>query len=386
MSLLKRQHELDDLFKNFDRNGFSARDLEDLCSEKYLDIGNAECIHWSAEIYSFGKWIRKYGYYPSWLPLMIMTDHSPSVYGKVEVMAETYVKETNLRVMFYHSQENTRIAQKEFQGLNKCIYTMYSPIGFCKKHLNFHQDPDAKGTLIFLYHTAPETSDESDKQEYIKQLLALPVCMHPITVCIHSHDIKKGAHHIFLENKISVVSAGETRHWKFAERLLSLIAHFKYAMSSVIGSQVYYTTIMGLPHSIYGLEPVETFRDGFAGWEQKYWEKRPDTRKRNELFQGINTSITDEQWAIVQQDLGLTSGISRAKMAKILYSEYFSQRHPLLICKDLLRALFILPIRRLMPYLLELSFIRICFYRFLCFRHRKNVEKLTKSLQRWGLD
>ena len=386
MSLLKRQRELDNLFKNFDRNGFSAKDLEDLCSEKHLDMGNAEWIHWSAEIYSFGKWIRKYGYYPSWLPLMIMTDHSPCFYATDGPVGRTYVETTDVRVMFYHSKENAEIAKREFGDLNKHIYTMYSPIGFCKKYLNLHQNPNAKGTLAFLHHTLPESNDESDKKELIKQLLALPAYMHPIAICIHSTDIKKEAHRIFLQNNISVVSAGETCDKRFGERLLTIMSHFRYAVSNVIGSQVYYTTIMGLPHSIYGLEPVETFQDGVAGWELEYWKKFPGTKIRNNLFKGINTTITAEQWSVVVKDMGLDDGTSRIKMAKILYGEYFCQRHPLLICKDLLRAVFVLPVKKAMPYFLEFFFARACLVKFLHFKHKGNVELLVKSLQRWGLD
>lgn len=383
MSLLKRQRELDNLFKNFDRNGFSARDLEDLCSEKYLDIGNAEWIHWSAEIYSFGKWIRKYGYYPSWLPLMIMTDHAPCCYSEIELAGTPYIRDFP-SVFFYHSKENTEIAKRKFRYLNKHIHTLYSPIIFCKEYLDIHHLPDALGTLVFLYHTLPDTSDESDKECYIRQLLALPKHMHPVTVCIHSTDIKKGAHKIFIQNKIPVVSAGETCDIRFGERLLRLISHFKYSVSNVIGSQTYYCVSLQVPHSLWGDPPNTRMADGTL--EIPYWDCLPKFKRRNDLFKGLNTAITKEQLMLVRQDSGLDDGISRIKMAKILYGEYFSQRHPLLICKDLLRAVFVLPVKKAMPYLLEFFFARACLSKFLRFKHKSNAELLVKSLRRWGLD
>lgn len=386
MNISKRQKELDNLFKYYDGNGFGAKDLEDLCLDRYLDMGNAEWVHWSAELYSFGKWIRKYGYYPSWLPLMIMTDHAPCFYGTDEPIGRTYVEISDIRVMFYHSKENTEMAKKEFAGFNKHVYTMYSPIAFCKKYLNIRQVDNPKGTLVFLYHTLPQTSDESDKQEFIKQLLALPTHMQPVSVCIHSHDIKKGAHHIFLQNNIPVVSAGETCDRRFGERLLTILSHFKYAISNVIGSQLYYTVMMGMPHSIYGLEPIETFQDGFPEWEQEYWNKLPGTMWRNNLFKGLNTTITKEQLRVVEQDMGLHDGISRLKMAKVLYHAYFSQRPPLLICRDLLRACFISPIKRGLPFVLHYAPVRAFFTCILKFKHRNNATSLANSLRHWGLE
>lgn len=385
MSLYKRQRELNKLFKKIPKTGFDARDLEDLCSSKYMDTGNAEWIHWSAEIYSFGKWLRKYGYYPSWLPLMIMTDHAPAFYAGDEPTGRTYVEYSGLTTMFYHSKENTDIAKREFANLKKNIYTMYSPIVFCRHYLSIQQIPDAAGTLVFLYHTLPETSDECDKQAYIKQLLSLPEKMLPVSVCIHSHDIKKGAHRIFLEHNIPVFTAGETCDIRFGERLLTVISHFKYTMSNVIGSQTYYCVEMGIPHSIWGVEPVETFQNPDIAWETEYWKKPSGTKKRNDMFKGIYTSITQEQHDIVYKDLGINDGISRIKMAKVLYRAYLSQRPPLQMCKDILYACFKTPLKKSLPFLLQSKIIAALFRFLLVQKYKHDAEMLQKSLQRWEI-
>lgn len=69
----------------FGYKDYSEETLLKLCDPNEAKMGLARWIYWTAEVYSFGKHIRNYAYYPSFLPLYCFTDHgagAPS-YGEL---------------------------------------------------------------------------------------------------------------------------------------------------------------------------------------------------------------------------------------------------------------------------------------------------------------
>jgi len=301
--------------------GFSEEKLLELCSEKYVHNGYARWNFWTAENYSFGKYIRKYANYPWVLPLNIYTDHGA---GCLNDNPAPHELEAGAFCQFYH---NPFLAKKWSEFSQKPCYVLRSPFVFCREVNKIQKSPDAKGTLAFSAHSTPNIDDLSNLDDYVKDLKALPEEMQPVSVCLHMHDINKGHHKVFLKHGIPVYTAGHVCDYRFAERFYGILKNFKYATSNMIGSYTYYAVEMGIPFSIYGDKPVfENSKDpNTAQGKIDFCDHSQNYKEVYDLFNGIFTEITTEQKALVERDLGLKDGLSRKELNKVLRQAYFAQ-------------------------------------------------------------
>lgn len=273
--------------------------------------------YWTAEIYGFGKYIRHYGYFPSFLPLCIFTDHGPGGEGPFK-----HELASDAPVQFYHSQ---RMVDKWKKVSVKPCYVLYSPFVFYRRTKNIKQSPNANGTLVYPAHSTQVIEDKSDLELYIKQILSLPEEFHPLSVNLHYHDINNGQHKIFQKYKIPVYTAGNPNDYRFTERFYSILRNFKYSTSNLPMACLFYSVEMGIPHFIYGNKPVfnnkgdNNVSPGMDFDPINEWEI---TRKIYDLFYGLHTEITPEQKEIVEIELGIRDGLSRSKMAYVLYTSF----------------------------------------------------------------
>lgn len=300
--------------KHSDTNsyGMSEEKLLELCSSKH---DSKPKLFWTSEVYGFGKYIRKYGYYPSFLPLAIYTDHGVGCFPQKPWDHEL----TSLApVMFYHSSESVQI-WKKFS--NKPCYVLYSPFVFYRRSHNIIQDKNATGTIVFPDHTIPDVDDISDTQAYIDQLKSLPKKFQPMSVCLHFHDIRIGRHKIYLKNNISVYTAGDNFD-VFIERFYSILKKFKYASSNNLCSSLFYSIEMGIPFFIYGNKNKDINKSdpNYPIGEPIDWHKSKSHQTIEETFSGFDCEITENKKKIVESNLGIYNGVSRKKMAFILYT------------------------------------------------------------------
>lgn len=311
----------------FDYKGYSEENLKKLCDDKYTHKGFADWHYWPAEVYSFGKHIRNYGFYPQMLPLHIYTDHGVGHYSdeisKHELEHDAYCQ-------FYHSAKSVDEYKKVSE---KPCYVLLSPFVMCRRKNQIIQSKTAKGTLAFPAHTTPEIDDFSDIELYIKQLKEMPEEFQPVCVCLHMHDINKQQHKIFEKHGIPVYTAGNAFDQRFAERFYEILKNFKYTTSNIIGSYTYYSVEMGIPFSIYGNKPIfmNNSDPNLEKGEYKLDENN-EYQRVFKLFEGLNKEITRQQRELVEENLGIKDCISRFKMVQILYAAYFKQGN---IIKDL---------------------------------------------------
>jgi len=302
--------------------GFDENKLLSLCDEKYVHNGYSNWTYWTSEIYSFGKHLREYGFFPRILPLYIYTDHGPASMLTNEPAPNEL--ESDACCQFYHS---LYLVKKWKEISSKPCYVLYSPFVFCRKKKKIEKSPNAKGTLVFPAHSTQSVEDISNIEEYIEQLKNLPEKFHPISACIHMHDIRKGLHKVFMKHEIPVYTVGHTCDYRFAERFYNLLKNFKYSTSNMIGSYTYYSVEMGIPFSIYGNQPKYINKDNpniKIGNFDAYTEFS-QCKIIYDLFDGLFEEITEEQKKLVERDLGLIDGVSRLEMAKILYLAFFKQ-------------------------------------------------------------
>lgn len=292
------------------------QELVELCKAKpHKTFLSFPWVFWTAETYSFGKYIRGYGHYPRFLPLCVYTDHGP---GRHDYMFK-HDLESGAPCQLFHAPVSAKLWR---EVSDKPCHVFYSPFVFYRRKNRIERSPDARGTIAFPAHTTEAIDDVSNIEIYIKQLLELPEEFQPVSVCLHMHDINKGQHKVFLKHKIPVYTAGNSNDDRFCERFYDILRNHSYATSNMVGSCLYYSVEMGIPFSIYGNKQkfINRGDPNVTMGEYDPYEKSPSVKRLYEMFYGLRTVITKEQRDIVETDLGLRDGISRSKMAYVLYS------------------------------------------------------------------
>ena len=304
--------------ENFNYKGLSEKELIGLCSDK-LATKRHRVAYWTSEAYSFGEHYRNYGYYPSFLPLFVYSDHG--VGGIQEVFKHEL--ENNAPAFFVFNEKKYKNYKKQSR---KPCYITIPPLIWYRKHNKIEQSKNAKGTIAFPSHSTPEVDSCFDIRKYIEKLKSLPEDMQPVCVCLHMHDINKGRHKIFLENNIPVYTAGNAFDIRYAQRFYDILRNFKYSCSNLIGSYTYYSIEMKIPFSLFG-ESCKYINKADANLEHgTYNYKNKDYLLEEKIFLGIHKEITPQQKKIVENNTNNPKAISRLKMAKILWLSYFKHK------------------------------------------------------------
>lgn len=317
----------------FDYKGYSQEKIETLCDIKKISSG-IPWLFWTSEVYSFGRQIREYGFFPNFLPLNIYSEHGMTILKVIQ----DHELNNDAYCMFCHRKKRAEL----YKTLSsKPCYTFISPLIMYRRLHKIKQSKDAVGTLIFPAHTVPECIDKMNLDNYIAELKALPEEFQPVCVSLHMHDIKKGIHKKYLEQGIPVYTAGHANDVRYAKRFYEVLKNFKYSMSNDTGSYMVYSMEMGIPFSIYGTFPQFYYENsphvpnGHLNFDELY----DNYDNVLELFRGNPTEITSERQAFLEEFAGLKDGISRLEMCKILWTAYFkylTQRNHL---KDTLKYL-----------------------------------------------
>lgn len=276
--------------------------------------------YWTANIYGFGKWIRRYGYYPPCLPLCIYTDHGPGETGATPTPHEAA---SSAPVQFYHSAARVGKWRKIS---NRPCYTLFSPFVFARHSLGIECSNKSVGTIFFVAHSTPAIEARKSIEEYHQEITALPERFHPVTICLHVHDVKKGLDRKYSEYGYRVVTAGDSLDPRFTVRFYRLLEGHKYALSNLFGSYGFYTTEMGIPFGLYGKDP-EYFNQGDPNVEKGEYKSYRDTpyyKRVIELFGHLpDDEVTQDQLDFAKYHLGLNEGVTRTEMAGILYKSLF---------------------------------------------------------------
>ncbi|MDJ0616487.1 MAG: DUF5672 family protein [Calothrix sp. MO_192.B10] len=120
--------------------------------------------------------------------------------------------------------------------------------------LNFNE---SKGTIAFPAHSIPDNQIVGTYDYYAEQLKSLPSEFHPITVCLHYHDINLGHHHAFYQRGFAVITCGN--YSPLQNNYLHNFIHFckshKFITSNSYSSACVYGMYLGLKFFVYGEEP-----------------------------------------------------------------------------------------------------------------------------------
>lgn len=277
--------------------------------------------YWTANIYGFGKWIRRYGYYPPGLPLCVYTDHGA---GDNSELPSPQELNSSAPVQFYHS---SRKVGKWRELSRKPCYVLYSPFVFARRSLGITYNARATGTVYFPAHSTPSIEENKSVDVYHQEISSLPERYRPVTICLHIHDVRKGIGELYSALGYSVVTAGDSLDQRFTERFYRILSEHKYAVSNVFGSYGLYATEMGVPFGLFGAEPeYENKRDpNIEQGAYRSYRHTPYYQRAVELFGQLpGEQVTQAQREFANHQLGLEAGVSRPKMALILYKSLLS--------------------------------------------------------------
>lgn len=297
----------------------TENELIDICSSDSIVRPVAPIVYWTSELYGFGKYIRKYGRYPRWLPLAVYSDHSgPSLTDD----PYKHELENDAPSFLTHSAKK---CEKIRKATGKNAQVMLSPAVFCRLELGISKNTEGKGSIAFPVHSLPSQTEEFDQKKYIQQLRELPEEFQPVTVCLHMHDINKGRHVSYLDAGLEVICAGHPSDDRFVERLYGYLQKTKYTTSNDVGTIAFFSIEMGIPFFVYGAEQVSinvSDENLKAGAVDDAYKVFPLYRFMREKLQYDSTTppmIDKEVAAVVNEALGKGQHITRAGMSILLW-------------------------------------------------------------------
>jgi hypothetical protein len=222
-------------------------ELENLASFNNIRKSCWLRLYWPSEIYSYGKLIREYSNYPKYLPLAVNSDHSgPNfnlLYTDYELSNET----------FYYLGHNPIKNLEYNKKLQKRKYvTVISPFVYFRRKNNIKYNPNNIGTIAFPVHSDLNVNRDNYFDDYMEDLRRLDSKFHPISICLHQHDILNGNYRIFINKGFDLVTVGNTHDERFAERFYDLICNYKYITSNAPGTITFLALEMNAPFFLYG--------------------------------------------------------------------------------------------------------------------------------------
>lgn len=295
-------------------------DLELAC-EKQLS-GAASWVHWTSEIYSFGKCLRFWTKYPYALPLFVYSDHGVGLHSHLF----QHELENPAKIHFtWHPMKEQR---HKLLADKKVIQIIHPWISY-RRLRGITRSAKREGTLVFFMHGTTAVKWEGhDSEGYFEKLRALPNKFQPVVLCLHMHDIQAGLHKKLRRYGFPMVTAGNTLSIDFVDHFYDLVKNYSYATSQIWGSQVAYCVELGVPYFFLGEKPKLTNvsdKNLPKGETPQYWDESHEEygKKAEALFRLPVDNVTDAQRAFVETMLSLDSKLNRWQVSWLLWREFF---------------------------------------------------------------
>ena len=195
-----------------------------------------------------------------------------------------------------------------------------APFVHYRKLMQIEKDIAASGTVAFPAHSTSLIDAVFDIDEYCKLLKSLPSEFHPITICLHAHDIERKKDVIYRKYGFNVVTAGPiwVLGFEFVEKFYDILRSHKYTTSNQVGSYSFYAVEMGIPFFILG-ESAKLENSGEPLMPSKFsYTDYPIGVYATSLFQGPTQSISEEQKKFVEDELGVHDCLSGSELRGLL--------------------------------------------------------------------
>ena len=264
-------------------------------------------------IYGLYAIIREYASFPSTLPLLCRYEHGWNPLPK----PNPYDARTDQPIMLVWSRRRLE-EWNEVSSIPAAI--IGSPFVHYRNKMQIEKDIAANGTVAFPAHSTPQIDAVFDIDEYCKQLKSLPIEFHPITICLHAHDLERKKDEIYKKNGFNVVTAGPiwVLGFEYVQKFYDILRSHKYATSNQVGSYSFYAVEMGIPFFIFG-EPANLDNSGDKLMPSKYsYSDYPMGAFATKMFPGPTRVISEEQKKFVEEELGVHDCLSGIELRQLL--------------------------------------------------------------------
>jgi hypothetical protein len=251
--------------------------------------------------YGLGVVIRKYGFYPSWLPITITGEHGPN-------LADFPADETLIRTSpFYFAYANRK---KYWTNLgDKKLVRHPSPFVWYRRKKKVKRNPNASGTLFFYTHSTKLVKSQIDEDAFFQGLRSIPVEFQPITICLHFNSLEDRFTRKIEDNGFTWLSLGGSYNENLIRKFYEEVPKFKYAMGNNFTSGFLYCSELGIPCSILFTDGIRYTNGGNRKYKEKEWDLNNHPiegwRTAMRIFQGLNATVKEDQIKFTEQELGL---------------------------------------------------------------------------------
>lgn len=296
---------------DFTYRGDPIKKLLALCDYNLINPGKCGRLFGIAEQYSQGKIYREYANFPEDLPLNIYSDHGINV--------EHLICPHELHNRAYAMLTYTDQRYENFIKVSKKpCYKVPHPLMWYRNQHNIQQDENAQGTIFFAAHSTPDVSVDYDIEWICNRLREFPEEMQPVNVCLFMSDVHNGTFLKYMEQGFPVYTAGNVSDINFVDRFYDLLRHYKYAASNSYGTYIYYCIEMGIPFSIIR-QPVEFMNYTDRNCAVGKMDIPLKMIQAEELFEGINLTITKQQSNFVNYTTKVTNYLSPQELNDVFY-------------------------------------------------------------------
>lgn len=262
--------------------------------------------------YGANKIIRDYSRFPNFLTLPCHCEHG---WTALDVPLKTDLMANKLITLVF--SQRRKIAWRK----NKKIIVIFgAPLVRYRKIHNIKIKKNACGTIAFPSHSTEHVESIYNEKLFCEILRNLPLKYHPVTVCLHWHDIVRGKGSIFENEGFDVVTAGDMYSPEFPEKFYDILSSYKFSTSNVIGSYAFYSVDVGIPFFLSG--PLSTMVNNGCDInvpDEYSLLDFPDSKRALEIFCDYPVeTITSKQKEYVASEIGSSGCISRRSLFFIL--------------------------------------------------------------------
>lgn len=271
------------------------------------------------KVYGINNLIKEYAGFPIYLPGDFYSEHgwTPYNYHSISNL------ETTKKMFFVFSKRREEEWKKTS---NLPVHNIGTPFIHFRRKNNINKSNGANGTVAFPAHSGTHRTSEFNYEQYGQELMNLPKRFHPISICMHNDDIKRGRHKRFSKFNFKILTAGDRFDPNFALNLYNILRNTKYTTSNSIGSYIFYAIEMDIPFFILGDEPTMVNHNKVIesiAPDKELLNQTPYGSICHQLFNtGPAEYITKEQLDFVIEETGMADCISRQELNHLLWKNY----------------------------------------------------------------
>lgn len=271
--------------------------------------------------YLFGKEVVNYGIclllkqdagVPTWFPFPIEVQHG---WYLADEPRECDLRSNSPIMLVYSIRHKLNWEENS----SKPCFVVTHPFVTHRRKNGYERLDDARGTLVFPAHSGTALTVVYDVARYCEELKNLPSHFHPLTICLHYDDIRRGFRESYEHYGFLVTTIGHRNDHDFADKFYRLLCKHKYATSNSLGTATLYSIEAGIPFFVFGPEHFH-IDDSVDKIIRSPRPSPANKLKRLFCYSDLDDlQITNEQRQLVGDELGLSDGIHSRELRSLMF-------------------------------------------------------------------